>query len=346
MLHSAPYLLLLCSIIGCHAAKWSMSVPAQVNGTKGQNATLPCTFTHPSQQFFTGEILVKWITGGFYGHNIFQCSVMNRTEGRYDQCSDPEAPNRYSLLGSPQDRNLSLLIQGLKLSDINRYYCRVELSRKKLTSYQSEGGTRLQIFALPEILNFSLVPGPSPSNVSLECVAEGSPRPTLTYYSPAGQAISDMMSNSLEVNSFRTLIRIPITSRDTYVCRAKNQLGSVEQVFHLHHTPPTLSLVLWISGALLILGLGLAVLWLKQRGNTSSCSFGCRKKHKEETHSQPPEAPPGSEIPVYVNSSEVRGDTGIVYADIKVKKITNSLEQRNTMKDLDKDVCYAEVAFN
>ncbi|KAJ8354152.1 hypothetical protein SKAU_G00217190 [Synaphobranchus kaupii] len=330
-----------------------MSVPAQVNGTKGQNTILPCSFTHPDQQFFTGEILVKWITGTFHGDTIFQCSVLNSTGGGQEQCSDPKAPNRYSVQGNPRDRNLSLLIQGLELSDINQYYCRVELNKKKKTMYQNRIGTWLQISALPEILSLSLVAGPPPSNVSLECVAEGNPRPTLTYHSPAGLVISGLVQP--EANQFQITVHIPITSHDRHVCRATNQHGTVEQVFPLYQGPSVLTLALWISGAMLLLGLGLIIIWLKQRGTISFCSVGyrgvctngllsLRNKREREAHSQPPEAPV-PEIPLYVNSFEV-SDTGIVYADVNVKNITNNLVQRSIMKDQDKDVCYVEVTFS
>ncbi|XP_061119044.1 sialic acid binding Ig-like lectin 15, like isoform X2 [Conger conger] len=338
-------LLLLCCIIGCRGVQWSLDDSPKVDGTKGQYAILPCSFTHPEQQSFTGEILVKWITGTFHGPTMFQCSVMNSTEGRYEKCSDPNVPNRYSLRGNPRERNLSLLIQGLELSDIDQYYCRVELDNTRSTMYQSPKGTFLNIPAPPEILSLSQVPGPPPSNVSLECVAEGNPRPTLTYHSPAGLEIPGSMLVPLvpsKVNRFRTMVHIPMATSDPHICRATNKLDTVEQSFLSHQRPSALVLALCVSGAMLLLGLGL-FLWLKHRGTVSSCNCGYRHKQKWEAHSQPPEVPV-SEIPLYANSIEAKGDTGIIYADISVKNITNDLSSMT--KDGENDVCYAEVKFN
>ncbi|XP_036395445.1 sialic acid binding Ig-like lectin 15, like [Megalops cyprinoides] len=222
MPHSMLYLFfLLYSLTGGHAVRWTMTVPARVNGTKGQSVVLPCSFTHPQQQSFKGEILVKWIVRDFYGDPIFQCSVSNSTEGRSDNCSDPSAPGRYSLWGSPQERDLSLLIRGLEFSDIQRYYCRVELDRTRRTMYQHGTGTWLHVSGPAEILNLSVVPGPMPGNSSLECMAEGNPRPTLTCQSSAGPVPRSLVTTATD--RFRVTVRVPMTSQDTYVCRATNQ---------------------------------------------------------------------------------------------------------------------------
>ncbi|KAG9345091.1 hypothetical protein JZ751_009632, partial [Albula glossodonta] len=268
MLHPRLFLLLLCCAAGSLAVQWSISVPAQVNGTKGQNVVLPCSFTHPQQQHFTGEILVKWIIGTFKGNTIFQCSVMNSTARGLDQCSVRNVTRRYSLQGNPRDRDLSLHIQGLEFSDINQYFCRVELDRTKKTMYQTKTGTQLNVTAVPEILSLIQVAGPPPSNTSLECVAEGNPRPTLTFLSLSGPAAPALTSPV--TSHFRVTLRIPISSRDIYVCRATNLHGTVERVFPSRQGPSAHTLASCISGALLLLGLGLLFFWLRQRGQAQA----------------------------------------------------------------------------
>ncbi|MBN3317296.1 SIG15 protein, partial [Atractosteus spatula] len=180
---------------------WSMSIPAQVTGTKGQAVVLPCSFTHPQQDTYTGGIRVIWRVVSLSGQVIFQCHVSNSTEGSSAGCVDPNAPKRFRLQGDPRLRDLSLHIEDLQPSDSSTYYCRVELDADK-DKYGDINGTKLQVLAQ--------VTGTKGQAVVLPCSFTHPQQDTYTggiriiwrVRSPSGQVIFQChVSNSTEGSS-------------------------------------------------------------------------------------------------------------------------------------------------
>uniref|UniRef100_A0A674C5Z2 Immunoglobulin domain-containing protein n=1 Tax=Salmo trutta TaxID=8032 RepID=A0A674C5Z2_SALTR len=101
--------------LGTFSQPWSMTVPPVVNSTIGGDVVLPCSFTHPKQQI------------QFHDKPFFQCKVTNVTTGGMNECSVPESYQRFSVKGDPKQRDLSLLIRDLAVTDNGVYFCRVEL---------------------------------------------------------------------------------------------------------------------------------------------------------------------------------------------------------------------------
>lgn len=119
-----------------------MWVPPQMNGSEERRVVLPCTFSHPDQDTYRGQIHVKWIKDHFRAQPFFQCKLMNDTGAVGDECSGYVAVERFSLSGDPRFRDLSLLVSKLWLNDTGVYFCRVELESN---SYQNELGTKLSV---------------------------------------------------------------------------------------------------------------------------------------------------------------------------------------------------------
>uniref|UniRef100_A0A4W6DTL5 Ig-like domain-containing protein n=1 Tax=Lates calcarifer TaxID=8187 RepID=A0A4W6DTL5_LATCA len=103
-------------------ASWNMVVSPEVTVSRGEDAVLNCSFTHPQQQSYSGTITVKWARAP--DSVFFSCSVRNESMERPTNCSFPGL--KHSLHGDPRRGELSLLIREVQLSDNNEYVCRVE----------------------------------------------------------------------------------------------------------------------------------------------------------------------------------------------------------------------------
>jgi hypothetical protein len=123
-----------------------MTVPPVVNSTIGGDVVLPCSFTHPKQQDYSKGITVQWVTRQFHDKPFFQCKVKNVTTGGMNECSVPESYQRFSVKGDPKQRDLSLLIRDLAVTDNGVYFCRVELDYYWGDGkWQTASGTQLNI---------------------------------------------------------------------------------------------------------------------------------------------------------------------------------------------------------
>ncbi|KAL0985331.1 hypothetical protein UPYG_G00155580 [Umbra pygmaea] len=253
-------------ITGFLTQEWSMTLPYVVNGTKGGDVVLPCTFTHPQQQNYSKNITVKWIAKGFDNETIFQCKVNNFTDQGLNECWIPDQSIHFSLKGDPKRRDLSLLIRDLVITDSGKYFCKVELNYfyGSTAVWQNINGTQLNVMAKAQVISLSRVEAsPGPGNVSLMCVVKGNPRPTITWLSSNGPVDIDVITR--ESPLFQWESSIPYFSQDVYTCRAENSLGMVEKQFP--PGPSALAITLYVHRVLLlVLPLGAVLFCLKKRG--------------------------------------------------------------------------------
>lgn len=126
-------LIFLLSSAGLSCTPWTMKVQDQVNGTLGQNVILPCFFTHPKQNAYTGDITVKWMQGKI-NEPIFQCIFHNKTNGQNSNCTAKQR-QRLLLQGDHRKGDISLRINNLQFTDASQYTCRVELDYDKFNKH-------------------------------------------------------------------------------------------------------------------------------------------------------------------------------------------------------------------
>uniref|UniRef100_A0A8C3S1S3 Ig-like domain-containing protein n=1 Tax=Chelydra serpentina TaxID=8475 RepID=A0A8C3S1S3_CHESE len=239
-------------VIGRGHPDWSMHVPAGITGLRGDSVVLPCTFTHP-QNNYMGNIQVIWKP------DIFQCLVSNcstKTDS-FDNCTTGQGPSgRYCLAGDPRRHNLSLHIAGLSFEDSREYCCRVVLPGVPGAAYEQKPGITLTVEARPSILNVSLVP--EPLHVRVACTAEGKPVPKITWLGPAGSEV--VVSQNSTGPQYQTTQQVAVSRNGTYTCRAENVHGRAERSVLVGPTgrkgPPLMLAILLPAGLLL-------VCWLK-----------------------------------------------------------------------------------
>ncbi|XP_062393919.1 sialic acid binding Ig-like lectin 15, like [Sardina pilchardus] len=316
-----------------------MEVPPQVNSSdRVKSVLLPCSLSHPEQDTYTGQISVQWRKGERYAKPFFKCTLMNRTVAAGDQCSGYVAAGRFSLSGDPRHRVLSLQVSEPWLNDTGVYFCRVELDYDK---YQSKSGTTLNVTGPARIV--SLSQKPVPDNSTLECVAVGNPPPEVTWFSSfEGQKQAAAQKADPE-DKYTIRSSIHISTQGVYTCRAKNSLGSDVKVFPPGEGPTALTA--WLSvlaGLALLAGLVVlaSLLWMRRRGASLTMDRCFQNRERQKTST--PDQNPGSQIPIYANCSERRGEQELVYVDIDHCQSSPSTHTRPPRR-VENDIIYSDV---
>lgn len=292
-------LYILWMIQGVLSQSWKIIEYQVVKGAIGKDVTLPCSFTHPRQDTYTGIIRVQWLARASNALPFFQCQIQNVTRRQSNEdCLVPDSSLRFSIDGDPRRRQLSLRIRNLALTDNGAYYCRVELEHDK---YQSKSPTQLHVTAPARILSLTWDKSPSdPSSGSLRCVVEGNPLPTITWLTTGGKDHPDKKDN---ISGYQLSSSIPYSPQHLYTCRAENGLGKAERPFP--PAPSWLPVALSAGGVVLVLLLGVvAVLFLRKRGTLRLCPSENRCEEKTKSHVEA-DAGQASECPIYANNTDV-----------------------------------------
>ncbi|KAM7421676.1 hypothetical protein PAMA_015699 [Pampus argenteus] len=256
-------------IVGCLSVTWNMSVSPGVSVSRGDDAVLGCSFTHPRQQDYSGTITVQWLAREANNQPFFQCSVRNHSMAELSDCSGPGL--RFSVVGDPRQGALSLRIRRVQLTDEGVYYCRVELDEKP-SSFQKK--THLDVTAKPQILRLSVLEDSATRR--LQCEVEGHPRPTITWLSASTPVSGDRVQTS-ESGPYRLISTVLYLKDDqVFTCRAESELGGAERRY-----PDSNSVLIALSvcGLILLLLLltGCIVYCLKHKGELPQELFRCSK---------------------------------------------------------------------
>ncbi|XP_010769329.1 sialic acid-binding Ig-like lectin 15, partial [Notothenia coriiceps] len=102
-----------------------MAVSPVVFVPRGEDVVLPCSFTHPRQQHYSGMITVKWLARQSNAPPFFICSVRNESMEGKRGCAESQL--KYSTYGDLRRGELSLLIRRVQLGDNGTFFCRVEM---------------------------------------------------------------------------------------------------------------------------------------------------------------------------------------------------------------------------
>ncbi|KAI2655004.1 Sialic acid-binding Ig-like lectin 15 [Labeo rohita] len=243
------------SVFGLTCSQWTMKVQDQVNGTLGQNVILPCVFTHPKQNTYTGDITVKWMQGNKH-EPIFQCKVHNKTNRQDINCTNPRSSQQTSLQGNPRKGDTSLRINNLQFTSASQYTCRVELNYDKFEKH-----TMLNINAPAQILSLSMdfeVQG-----MMLKCIAQGNPIPQLKWTTSSG--LLENAPNKTDYSNYIVASSVLVSDQDVSACQAVNSLGQDQKTVLPNNPNCSGLLVTTILGWLLLLGLVAFILDMMRR---------------------------------------------------------------------------------
>uniref|UniRef100_A0AAY4ESE5 Ig-like domain-containing protein n=1 Tax=Denticeps clupeoides TaxID=299321 RepID=A0AAY4ESE5_9TELE len=112
---------------------WSAEIPETVSGLLGSCIVIPCSFTYPTHNLKTSEIIAIWHTDS--RENIYH-PEKSKVDAKYK--------GRTRLLGDLSHRNCSLKIEPLKRSDKGPYTFRVEIEDKDKYSFKNSRVTAFE----------------------------------------------------------------------------------------------------------------------------------------------------------------------------------------------------------
>ncbi|KAL3064970.1 hypothetical protein OYC64_001080 [Pagothenia borchgrevinki] len=307
------YFILSGIITGSLSVSWDMAVSPVVFVPRGEDVVLPCSFTHPRQQHYSGMITVKWLARESRALPFFTCSVTNDSmEGKHG-CAESEL--KYSTYGDLRRGELSLLIRRVQLSDNGTFFCRVELEGFR-QYFQKE--TQLYVTVQPQILNMSVVePGSDGAPRRLQCEVEGQPLPNVTWLSASGTPMQDLEVKNQQRGPARLLSSVPYL-QEVLSCRAESRLGAAERRHPAAHST-TLIISVSVSGliVLLLLLVTACIAYRRNRVRAAASPIYANADTVENHRLQDSDRPVGGSVELHLVYSTLNDASSSQHAGVK-----------------------------
>lgn len=106
--------------------QWTAKIPAKIPALQGSCVVIPCTYTYPRRT--SKKILNSW--RGFWkkGNKIISTNLPKwKLPGEYKK--------RTQFLGKLRARNCTMLLDGVRTTDVGPFYFRIEMPQYKSFSY-------------------------------------------------------------------------------------------------------------------------------------------------------------------------------------------------------------------
>ncbi|KAM7382724.1 hypothetical protein PAMP_002441 [Pampus punctatissimus] len=112
--------------VRCSHGFWTANVPTKISALQGSCVVIPCTYTYPKPT--SKKILNRW--RGFWrkGNKIV---ATNLPKWKLNK----EYKKRTQFLGNLQARNCTMLLDGIRKTDVGQFYFRIEMPQYKSFSY-------------------------------------------------------------------------------------------------------------------------------------------------------------------------------------------------------------------
>uniref|UniRef100_UPI00358EDC66 sialic acid-binding Ig-like lectin 15 n=1 Tax=Myxine glutinosa TaxID=7769 RepID=UPI00358EDC66 len=257
----------------------SLCVSQEVIGLRGEDATLPCLFTHEEESDMIALHVLFYLLTSSNKHYVYNSS---------SNYMDESFKGRIQPMGNASDGDGSVKIRDLKMEDEGIYICRFEWKTSMMTvdGFQARKGmqTQLRVDVRPEILRIWKESENSTNSEKLFCEAEAKPGPNITWMDPLGRPVelSETMVGPDDPNEIRNIvISLNLTGQEppgNYTCLAENQYGVVQELFNyeVFRSPSKARHVLWtvlggIIGAVALAALmAFACKWRRDRAKGSA----------------------------------------------------------------------------
>uniref|UniRef100_A0A3Q2PKB3 Immunoglobulin superfamily, member 9a n=1 Tax=Fundulus heteroclitus TaxID=8078 RepID=A0A3Q2PKB3_FUNHE len=194
---------------------------SEVRGKVGDSVELECRFppSGPQSGSSSSPHVVEWVRQELDIPVLIQF-------GSHTPHVHPLFEGRASLASAS-----ALRLERLQLADQGLYDCRILLLDKPADEVQSSNWTLLSVTAPP---TFTKAPPPAVqalvgSRLTLECVADGNPTPTITWLKD-GSVIPTSLSARVHQGGALSLAAVTTQSAGLYACHASNSEGNVSRV--------------------------------------------------------------------------------------------------------------------
>ncbi|XP_068999181.1 myelin-associated glycoprotein-like [Embiotoca jacksoni] len=120
--------------------QWSLDIPSTIPAVEGSCLVIPCMYTHPSHRSL--KYLNRW--NGFWmrGHEIISSNLPLKLGKEYNK--------RTELLGDLKSLNCTMLMYGVRATDIGPFYFRIVIPRYSRFSFLNN----------PVSINVTRIPDP------------------------------------------------------------------------------------------------------------------------------------------------------------------------------------------